>query len=111
MTLKTSFFNKGIYKLTVKRYIWGAVLYFAVLFMSTGLSLFLNIDRDFSHMPYDYFKDYSVILHGSYIGIPIALAIIVTLKLNPASFPACFMASPNELPLLNDSIFIFAILA
>lgn len=77
MTLKTSFFNKGIYKSAVKRYIWGAVLYFVVLFMSTGLSVLLNSDRDFSHLPYDYFKDYSVILHGSYIGIPIFLALIV----------------------------------
>ncbi len=77
MISKTSFFNKGIYKSTVKRYSWGALLYFIILFVSTGLSLFLNIDRDFSHMPYDYFEDYPVILHGVYITVPILLALVV----------------------------------
>ena len=37
MTLKTSLFNKGIYKSTVRRYTWGAVLYFIILFMSCGI--------------------------------------------------------------------------
>ncbi|MBQ6999062.1 MAG: hypothetical protein IJN62_04660 [Clostridia bacterium] len=77
MISKTSFFNKGIYKSTVKRYSWGALLYFIILFVSTGLSIFLNIYRDFSHMPYDYFENYPVILHGAYITVPILLALVV----------------------------------
>lgn len=77
MISKTSFFNKGIYKSTLKRYAWGAVLYFILLFMFTCLALFLSIDRDFSHMPTDYFSDYPVILHGVYIVMPILLAITV----------------------------------
>lgn len=77
MTLKTSFFNKAIYKSTVKRYAWGSFLYFILLFISTVLSLFLNIEQDFSHMPKDHFIDYSVILHGQYITVPILLTIVV----------------------------------
>ncbi len=77
MTLKTSYFNKGIYKSTLKRYMWGSVLYFLILFVSTGLSVLLNTEATFSYMPYDYFYDYPVILHGSYITIPILLAIVV----------------------------------
>ena len=77
MTSKTSFFNKGIYKSTVRRNAWGALLYFVILFGATVLSLFLNIDRDFAHMPTNFFGGYSVILHGSYIAIPMLLAICV----------------------------------
>ena len=43
MISKTSFFNRGIYKATVKRFSWGGILYFVLLFTSTVLSLFLNI--------------------------------------------------------------------
>ena len=77
MTLKTSFFNKGIFKSTVKRYMWGSVLYFLILFVSTALSVLLNTESTFSYMPYDYFGEYPVILHGSYIVVPILMAIAV----------------------------------
>lgn len=77
MISKTSFFNKGIYKSTIKRYAWGSALYFVILLLSTVLQLFLNADRAFSYMPPDYFKEYPVILHGSYIAIPMLLAIVV----------------------------------
>lgn len=77
MTLKTSFFNKAIYKSCVKRYAWGSFLYFVILFISTVLSVLLNIQRDFSYMPENYFTDYPVILHGQYITLPILMAIVV----------------------------------
>ncbi len=77
MISKTSFFNKGIYKETVKRFSPGALLYFVLLFISTVLSLFLNLERDFSHMPADYFRNYPVILHGAYITVPVLLSIAV----------------------------------
>lgn len=77
MTLKTSFFNKGIFKSTVKRYAWGSVLYFLILFVSAPLSVLLNTETTFSYMPYDYFYEYPVILHGSYIVVPILMAMIV----------------------------------
>ena len=44
MTSKTSLFNKGVYKSTVKRYMWGSVLYFIMLFLTTVLPLVLNIN-------------------------------------------------------------------
>lgn len=44
MTLKTSLFNKGIYKSTVRRYLWGSVLYFLLLFMFTVLPTLLSIE-------------------------------------------------------------------
>ena len=77
MISKTSFFNKGIYKSTVKRYAWGSLLYFIVLFLSTTLSVFLNYDETFRYLPLDHFNDYPIILHGSYIALPILLAIVV----------------------------------
>ena len=44
MTLKTSLFNKGIYKSTIRRYLWGSVLYSVILFVITALPIFLMID-------------------------------------------------------------------
>lgn len=44
MTLKTSLFNKGIYKSTIRRYLWGSVLYFIMLFVITALPIFLMVD-------------------------------------------------------------------
>lgn len=46
MTLKTSLFNKGVYKSTVKRYMWGSVLYFVILFMITVLPIVFSVDLD-----------------------------------------------------------------
>ncbi|MGM9551472.1 MAG: DUF6449 domain-containing protein [Clostridia bacterium] len=43
MTIKT-FFNKGIYKSTVKRFSIGSVLYFLLMFMCTGLMIMLAYD-------------------------------------------------------------------
>ena len=77
MILKTSFFNKGIYKSTVKRYSWGAFLYFVILFVSTGLSVFLNVEQHFSDMPQDYYREYPLILNGVYMTVPILLALVV----------------------------------
>ncbi len=39
MTLKTSFFNKGIYKNTLSRFKWGAILYFVMLFCAVPYAL------------------------------------------------------------------------
>ncbi len=46
MTLKTSLFNKGVYKSTVKRFYWGSLVYFLALFVSTSLAILLGIDAD-----------------------------------------------------------------
>lgn len=44
MTSKTSLFNKGIYKSTVKRFVWGSVLYFIILFVCTSFAMLMSID-------------------------------------------------------------------
>ncbi len=41
MTLKTSLFNKGIYKSTIKRCLWGSVLYFVILLICNVLPITL----------------------------------------------------------------------
>ena len=74
MTSKTSFFNKGIYKSTVKRYSSGAVLYFVILLLSTGISVLMNIDAERS-VTFD--RAYPLILRSSYMALPILLAIVV----------------------------------
>lgn len=73
MTSKTSFFNKGIYKSTVKRYMWGAVLYFIILFLSTGLSVLLNVEAQNVSL---YNDEYSLILRSNYMVFPMLLAIV-----------------------------------
>ncbi len=45
MTSKISLFNAGIFKMTLKRFIWGAVAYFAMLFMSCVFPI-LMLDGD-----------------------------------------------------------------
>ncbi len=46
MTSRTSLFNKGIYKSTVRRYAWGAVFYAILLFMITSLVIFFDVDPE-----------------------------------------------------------------
>ncbi len=79
MTSKTSFFNKGIYKSTVKRFMWGSVLYFVILFISTVLSIFLRVsERTVGILPEpDYYINHPLILNSGYMTIPILLAIVV----------------------------------
>ena len=51
MISRASLFNKGIYKSTLRRYLWGGVLYFILLFMITGMSILLNYSNDYSYLP------------------------------------------------------------
>ncbi len=43
MTLKTSLFNMGIYKSTVKRNLWGSTVFFILLFLFTSMPLVVEI--------------------------------------------------------------------
>lgn len=74
MILKTSLFNTGIYKGTVKRNIWGSVIYFIILFLMTSMPLISDIDR-----PTSYLFDSKVptILRSSFIQPAVIVAIIV----------------------------------
>ena len=79
MTLKTSFFNAGIYKSTLKRNLWGGILYFLLLFISTGLAILLTIDvtrvNDYTYSPS--FYNIPLILRSDYIIFPMLLAMVV----------------------------------
>ncbi len=75
MTTKTSFFNKGIYKSTLKRYSWGSVLYFILLFMITGLAMLLSIQQMESY--HEGYKRVSILLRSDYLTVPMLLSIIV----------------------------------
>lgn len=72
MTLKTSFFSMGIYKSTVKRHMWGAILYAIILFFSTGLSLLLE-----SGMLRFVGNNTALILQPSYFILPILMTLII----------------------------------
>ena len=75
MTSKTSFFNMGIYKSVLKRYSWGALLYFTILFMSTGLSILSGGYYHASDLVY--YRENPLILRSSFLGFPLVLAIVV----------------------------------
>ncbi len=71
MTLKTSLFNKGIYKSTLLRYAWGSILYFILLFLSTGIMILLN-----ENPAYESYGGRNLIL-SDYMIIPMLLSIVV----------------------------------
>lgn len=77
MISKTSFFNKGIYKSTVKRYVWGSVLYFFILFIINGLNIILSSDtylRQLQNPNMERFAQNPLILRGDFLGISTALS-------------------------------------
>jgi len=76
MTLKTSLFNKGIYKSTVRRYMWGSILYFIFLFLTTGLMIMLNENPEIPNV-YWSARAQSVLLSTEYMVFPMLLSIAV----------------------------------
>ena len=74
MTLKTSLFNKGIYKSTLRRYAWGSILYFIILFLSTGIMILLNENPDYS---YSYGRYGRILILSDYMIVPMLLSIVV----------------------------------
>ena len=77
MISRASLFNKGIYKSTLRRYLWGGVLYFILLFMITGMSILLNYSNDYRYLPMVNGRQLSIILNNEYILLPILLSIAV----------------------------------
>ena len=77
MTSKISLFNKGIYKSTVRRYIWGGVLYSILLFMITGMAIMFDIDIEGS--TYRTMKEtgVSLLLNDVYLFLPLIMAMFV----------------------------------
>lgn len=76
MTSKTSLFNWGIFKSTLKRNLWGSVLFAILLFMSTTLVALFSID------PSDDWRKISrsgvsLILSEQYLLLPMVMAFII----------------------------------
>ena len=76
MISKTSLFNKGIYKSTVRRYAWGSVLYFIMLFIFTGMLILLNEDPQNLRNYYSG-RGQSTLLGSEYMIIPMLMSIAV----------------------------------
>ena len=76
MTLKTSLFNYGIYKSTIKRYIWGSVFWFLLLFMCTVLPILFSGNPDSRHYLLAE-TPRSLILDDVYLYFPLVLSIFV----------------------------------
>lgn len=77
MTLSKSLFNYGIYKNTIKRFIWGSFLYFVILFFSLP---FIFLTQSPSHLYADYMNildECPLILTNSFIIVPLLAAIAV----------------------------------
>ena len=115
MTLKTSFFNPGIYKSTIKRYLWGSILYFIALFLLVPLSVLLSAETHYLHVPDNYFMDNPLILRSNYMAFPILLAIAVPTVVSVMIFR--FIHSKNQtvfvhsLPVTRKANYISSILA
>ena len=75
MTSKTSLYNTGIVKSIIKRFSWGSLLYFAALFLTTGLPIITT--RHYYPADVTYFQREPLILNGSYMGFPLFLALVV----------------------------------
>ncbi len=76
MTSKTSLFNKGIYCASLRRFFWGAVLYFALLFISTSLVILLSINKDMT----SYYLNngrWALIFRQDFTMLPMLLATVV----------------------------------
>ena len=74
MTLKTSLFNKGIYKSTLRRYAWGSILYFILLFLCTGMMILLNENPDSVNSYGSYRR---ILILSDYMIIPMLLTMTV----------------------------------
>ena len=76
MISKISLFNKGIYKSTLRRYAWGGVLYFIMLFLFTGMLILLNEDPNQLNA-YWSGRGGSTLLGSEYMVIPMLMSIVV----------------------------------
>lgn len=76
MTSKISLFNRGIYKSTVRRYIWGSVFYAIVLFMCTVLPILFSENPDSTRYMLSE-TPRSIILDDIYLYFPLVFSIFV----------------------------------
>ncbi len=77
MTSRTSLFNYGIFKSTIKRFRWGSFLYFAALFFSVPfLFLVQNVYLLENRMRYNTYAA-SIFLESEYMIMPLLLTMVV----------------------------------
>lgn len=76
MTLKTSLFNFGIFKNTIKRFKWGSLLYFVILFFCVPFTFFVQDNQRLMER-FQYYGLKKVILTESYLVLPFILAVAV----------------------------------
>jgi len=85
--LKTSLFNKGIYKSQLSRFKWGSLLYFVLLFFTTSFILLID---DFSYISDYSFERYikagGLILDENYLIFPILFATAIPTVVSFLSF-------------------------
>ena len=79
MTLKTSWFDFGIYKNALRRFKWGSVLYFVILFFAVPFAFFVG------SYSYNYYRLYTVngtlpqmIVEQDFLIVPILMAYAVS---------------------------------
>lgn len=101
MTLKTSLFNKGIYKSTVKRCLWGAVLYFIILLICNILPIVLMGDY---HSGKDIILDNGLVFGSVILSmfVPTAVALLVFRYIHSKK-TSIFT---HSLPVTRNSVFV-----
>ncbi len=80
MTLKTLSFDKGIFKNTLKRFKWGGLLYFIILFFSVPFVILVSGKNMLERYDNDYYIRNiaeKIILRSDFTIIPLLLAIAV----------------------------------
>ena len=80
MSLKTSLFNKGIFKNTLKRFKWGGLLYFIILFFSVPFVILVNGKNMLLRYTDDYYLRHiagKIILRSDFTILPLLLSIAV----------------------------------
>ena len=80
MSLKTSLFNIGIFKNTLKRFKWGGLLYFIILFFSVPFVILVNGKNMLLRYTDDYYLRHiagKIILRSDFTILPLLLSIAV----------------------------------
>ncbi len=110
MTSKTSLFNKGIYKSALRRYVWGSLLYFIILFVTTALPIILAYDPA-TVIGYGT----PVIYEGGFIMISVLVAMIVPTVVGLLVFRFIHSKKTSifihSLPVSRTAVYISSVLA
>lgn len=80
MTLKTSWFNFGIYKNAIRRFKWGSVLYFVILFLAVPFSFLIGNYNNAYYSDYFFEKGSTpqMVLYRDFLIVPMLTAFVVS---------------------------------